>query len=75
MPQQTVEKWDVFEAEFGGPKGGSPYLDVAFDAIFRHKAREIRVPGFMTATASTGCASCRKPKANGASKHALPPRR
>ena len=46
MPQQTVEKWDVFEAEFGGPKGGSPYLDVAFDAIFRHKAREIRVPGF-----------------------------
>ena len=46
MPQQTVEKWDVFEAEFGGPKGGNPYLDVAFDAIFRHKAREIRVPGF-----------------------------
>ncbi|EPE94767.1 DUF5060 domain-containing protein [Rhizobium grahamii] len=46
MSIATVEKWGVFEMSFEGPSGGNPYLDVAFDAIFTHKSREVRVPGF-----------------------------
>ncbi|MBX5214021.1 DUF5060 domain-containing protein [Rhizobium sp. NLR10a] len=46
MSDATVEKWGVFEASFEGPAGGNPYLDVAFDAVFTHKSREVRVPGF-----------------------------
>lgn len=46
MSEATVEKWGVFEASFEGPAGGNPYLDVAFDAVFTHKSREVRVPGF-----------------------------
>jgi hypothetical protein len=42
----TVEKWGIFEASFEGPADGNPFLDVAFDAVFRQNAREIRVPGF-----------------------------
>lgn len=46
MSGATVEKWGVFEASFAGPSTGNPFLDVAFDAIFKHKSREVRVPGF-----------------------------
>lgn len=46
MSGATVEKWGFFEASFAGPSAGNPYLDVAFDAIFKHKSREVRVPGF-----------------------------
>ncbi|MGO6900992.1 DUF5060 domain-containing protein, partial [Rhizobium ruizarguesonis] len=46
MSDAAVEKWGVFEASFDGPSGGNPYLDVAFDAVFTHKSREVRVPGF-----------------------------
>lgn len=46
MSDATVEKWGLFEASFTGPSNGNPYLDVAFDAIFTHKSREVRVPGF-----------------------------
>ncbi|EJL58572.1 hypothetical protein PMI09_00283 [Rhizobium sp. CF122] len=46
MSNATVEKWGVFEASFQGPSNGNPYIDVAFDAIFTHKSREVRVPGF-----------------------------
>lgn len=46
MSNATVEKWGVFEASFDGPSDGNPYLDVAFDAVFTHKSREVRVPGF-----------------------------
>ena len=46
MTTPSIEKWGIFEASFNGPADGNPYLDVAFDAIFKHKAREIRVPGF-----------------------------
>lgn len=46
MSNATVEKWGVFEASFQGPSDGNPYLDVAFDAIFTYKSREVRVPGF-----------------------------
>lgn len=42
----TTEKWDIFEAVFEGPSEGNPYLEIAFDAVFSHKGREIRVPGF-----------------------------
>lgn len=46
MSDAAVEKWGVFEAGFAGPSEGNPYLDVAFDAVFTHKSREVRVPGF-----------------------------
>lgn len=46
MSNATVEKWGVFEASFEGPSAGNPYLDIAFDAVFTHKSREVRVPGF-----------------------------
>jgi hypothetical protein len=46
MSSAMVEKWGVFEATFKGPASGNPYLDVAFDAVFSHKSREVRVPGF-----------------------------
>ena len=46
MSDATVEKWGVFEAAFEGPAAGNPYLDVAFDAVFTQKSRDVRVPGF-----------------------------
>jgi len=46
MSIATVEKWGVFEAAFNGPSGGNPYIDVSLDAVFTHKSREVRVPGF-----------------------------
>jgi hypothetical protein len=41
-----VAKWDVFEAEFVGPSGGNPFVDVTLEAFFRQKSRVVRVPGF-----------------------------
>lgn len=41
-----IEKWALFETSFEGPSDGNPYVDVAFDAVFSHKGRSIRVPGF-----------------------------
>lgn len=35
----------MFEAA-NGPSGNNPYLDVSLDAVFSHKSREVRVPGF-----------------------------
>ena len=46
MTGENVEKWGLFETSFDGPSGGNPYLDVSFDAVFQHKGREVRVPGF-----------------------------
>lgn len=46
MSNSTIERWGLFEAEFAGPSGGNPYLDVQFDAVFKVKEREVRVPGF-----------------------------
>lgn len=43
---ETVEIWDFYEARFDGPAEGNPFLEVAFDAVFSHKGRDIRVPGF-----------------------------
>lgn len=65
MSDATVEKWGVFEASFDGPSGGNPYLDVAFDAVFTHKSREVRVPGFYDGNGPTVSASCRTSKASG----------
>jgi Domain of unknown function (DUF5060)/Protein of unknown function (DUF4038)/Domain of unknown function (DUF5605) len=46
MSNNNIEKWALFEASFEGPEDGNPYLDVAFDAVFKIKGREVRVPGF-----------------------------
>ncbi|WP_337270545.1 DUF5060 domain-containing protein [Oryzifoliimicrobium ureilyticus] len=46
MSDVTVEKWGMFEASFQGPSTGNPFLEIAFDAIFKQKSREVRVPGF-----------------------------
>ena len=46
MTDQSVAKWDAFEASFSGPADGNPFVDVAFDALFAHKSRTVRVPGF-----------------------------
>ncbi|WP_180902718.1 DUF5060 domain-containing protein [Martelella soudanensis] len=46
MSDAHVEKWSVFETSFEGPSSGNPFVDVSFDAIFVHKSREVRVPGF-----------------------------
>lgn len=45
-PARNVERWDVFEATFSGPKDGNPFLDVWLSAVFRKGNREIRVDGF-----------------------------
>jgi hypothetical protein len=41
-----VEKWGIFEAEFTGPGGGNPFMDVEFGAVFTYKHRKIDVDGF-----------------------------
>lgn len=46
MSDVAIEKWGVFEASFQGPSDGNPYIDVALDAVFTQKSREVRVPGF-----------------------------
>lgn len=46
MTAENVEKWGLFETSFDGPSGGNPYLEVSFDAVFSHKGRDVRVPGF-----------------------------
>ena len=46
MPTGTIEKWGSFEASFAGPSAGNPFRDVAVEAVFSHKSRQVRVPGF-----------------------------
>lgn len=46
MTDQTIAKWDFFEATFTGPSGGNPFLDVQIEAIFQQNSRTVRVPGF-----------------------------
>ncbi|MCP5112920.1 MAG: DUF5060 domain-containing protein [bacterium] len=41
-----VERWGVFEAEFRGPAGGNPFVEVELSAVFTHRDRQIRAPGF-----------------------------
>jgi hypothetical protein len=42
----SVERWDIFEETFTGPREGNPFLDVWVHAVFRKGDREIRVDGF-----------------------------
>ncbi|HOU12698.1 MAG TPA: DUF5605 domain-containing protein [Anaerolineae bacterium] len=44
--QQSVERWDIFEAALAGPAEGNPFLDVTFGARFAYKHRVIDVDGF-----------------------------
>lgn len=46
MTNQSVAKWDVYEASFNGPSEGNPFIDVAFEAYFSQNSRKVRVPGF-----------------------------
>src|SRR5215472_12101942 len=46
MTQQTVAKWDVFEASFTGPSTGNPFTDVKLEAVFSQNNRTVLVPGF-----------------------------
>lgn len=46
LPAQTVERWDVFEASFSGPRGGNPFTEVTFGATFRYRHRTIEADGF-----------------------------
>lgn len=46
MTTQTVETWGIFEATLKGPAAGNPHIDVAFEAVFSHDSRDVRVPGF-----------------------------
>jgi hypothetical protein len=46
MTQQTVAKWDIFEACFTGPSTGNPFTDVKLEAVFSQNSRTVRVPGF-----------------------------
>jgi hypothetical protein len=41
-----VERWDIFEAQWNGPAGGNPYLDVKLQAAFRLGPRTVKVDGF-----------------------------
>jgi len=42
----SIEKWDFFELELTGPKGGNPFVDVRFGAAFRQGHRCVEVDGF-----------------------------
>jgi len=43
---QDAEQWGVFEASFGGPSTGNPFVDVNFSARFTLQNRTVNVPGF-----------------------------
>jgi hypothetical protein len=43
---QDAEQWGVFEASFGGPSMGNPFVDVNFSARFTLQNRTVNVPGF-----------------------------
>ena len=43
MTQQTVAKWDIFEACFTGPSTGNPFTDVKLEAVFSQNSRTVRV--------------------------------
>ncbi len=43
---QDAEQWGVFEASFGGPATGNPFVDVTFGARFTLQNRTVSVPGF-----------------------------
>jgi len=43
---KTIERWDVFEDTFAGPKDGNPFLDAWVVAKFRKENREVQVEGF-----------------------------
>ena len=42
----SVPLWDVFEAQWKGPDGGNPFVDVQFGATFTIGARRVDVEGF-----------------------------
>jgi len=44
--QQSVERWDIFEATLDGPAGGNPFIEVTFGARFAYNHRIIDVDGF-----------------------------
>ncbi|MCX5494411.1 DUF5060 domain-containing protein [Kaistia dalseonensis] len=46
MSNQTVAKWDVFEAVLEGPSSGNPFIEVSLEAVFSQRSRTVRVPGF-----------------------------
>lgn len=41
-----IERWDVFELTFTGPRSGNPFLDIWAHAVFRKGDREVGVDGF-----------------------------
>ena len=41
-----TEMWDVFEAQFEGPKDGNPFKDVELKAIFSMNGTEQEITGF-----------------------------
>jgi hypothetical protein len=41
-----VERWDIFEEAFTGPRDGNPFLDVWIRIVFRRGDRKIWVDGF-----------------------------
>jgi len=41
-----VERWGIFEAEFLGPSGGNPFVEVEMSAVFTRGDRQIRTRGF-----------------------------
>lgn len=42
----SVEKWDYFEFTLNAASAGNPFLDVSFEAEFKHEHRSIRATGF-----------------------------
>ena len=45
--QQTVQKWNLFEAEFSGPADGNPFTDVELEAEFSGPGGlSLTAPGF-----------------------------
>ena len=41
-----IEKWGIYEACYQGPKEGNPFLEVQFEAVFKHEESLVEVPGF-----------------------------
>ena len=41
-----VERWDLFEAAFPGPKDGNPFTEVTLDVEFARDNRRLAAPGF-----------------------------
>jgi hypothetical protein len=46
MRHRDAEQWGVFDASFGGPSTGNPFVDVTFSARFTLQNRTVNVPGF-----------------------------